>query len=115
MSNSEKRIYVDNAATTPVSEEVIKAMMPCFSEFWGNPSSLHADGQNAKAVVDEAREKIANAIGCAPTEIYFTSCGSESDNWAIKGAAYAAKGRRKIVTSKIEHHAVLHTCKALEK
>ena len=115
MSNSEKRIYVDNAATTPVSEEVIKAMMPCFSEFWGNPSSLHADGQNAKAVVDEAREKIANAIGCAPTEIYFTSCGSESDNWAIKGAAYAAKGRRKIVTSKIEHNAVLHTCKALEK
>ena len=115
MSNSEKRIYVDNAATTPVSEEVVKAMMPCFTEFWGNPSSLHADGQNAKAVVDEARDKIANALGCTPAEIYFTSCGSESDNWAIKGAAYAAKGRRKIVTSKIEHHAVLHTCKALEK
>lgn len=115
MNDSVKRIYVDNAATTPVSEEVIKAMMPCFTEFWGNPSSLHADGQSAKEVVDAAREKIANAIGCAPTEIYFTSCGSESDNWAIKGAAYAAKGRRKIVTSKIEHHAVLHTCKALEK
>ena len=115
MNNSEKRIYVDNAATTPVSDEVIKAMMPCFTELWGNPSSLHADGQSAKAVVDEAREKIAKAIGCTAAEIYFTSCGSESDNWAIKGAAYAAKNRRKIVTSKIEHHAVLHTCKALEK
>lgn len=115
MNNSEKRIYVDNAATTPVSDEVVKAMMPCFTELWGNPSSLHADGQSAKAVVDEAREKIAKAIGCTAAEIYFTSCGSESDNWAIKGAAYAAKNRRKIVTSKIEHHAVLHTCKALEK
>ena len=115
MNNSEKRIYVDNAATTPISDEVVKAMMPCFTELWGNPSSLHADGQSAKAVVDEAREKIAKAIGCTAAEIYFTSCGSESDNWAIKGAAYAAKNRRKIVTSKIEHHAVLHTCKALEK
>lgn len=115
MNNSEKRIYVDNAATTPVSDEVVKAMMPCFTELWGNPSSLHANGQSAKAVVDEAREKIAKAIGCTAAEIYFTSCGSESDNWAIKGAAYAAKNRRKIVTSKIEHHAVLHTCKALEK
>ena len=107
MNDSVKRIYVDNAATTPVSEEVIKAMMPCFTEFWGNPSSLHADGQSAKEVVDAAREKIANAIGCAPTEIYFTSCGSESDNWAIKGAAYAAKGRRKIVTSKITLYGLL--------
>lgn len=115
MSISDKRIYADNAATTPVSDEVVKAMMPCFTELWGNPSSLHADGQSAKAVVDEAREKIAKAIGCAPNEIYFTSCGSESDNWAIKGAAYASKKRKKIVTSKIEHHAVLHTCKALER
>lgn len=115
MSISDKRIYADNAATTPVSDEVVKAMMPCFTELWGNPSSLHADGQNAKAVVDEAREKIAKSIGCAPNEIYFTSCGSESDNWAIKGAAYASKKRKKIVTSKIEHHAVLHTCKALER
>ena len=115
MSGLNKRIYVDNAATTPVSDEVIKAMMPCFTEFWGNPSSLHTDGQSAKDVMDEAREKIAKALGCTPNEIYFTSCGSESDNWAIKGAAYAAKGRKKIVTSKIEHHAVLHTCEALEK
>lgn len=115
MDNSVKRIYADNAATTPVSQEVIEAMMPCFTELWGNPSSLHADGQSAKEVVDVARERIASAIGCDAGEIYFTSCGSESDNWAIKGAAYAAKGRKKIVTSKIEHHAVLHTCKALEK
>lgn len=115
MSNSNKRIYADNAATTPVSKEVIEAMMPCFSDFWGNPSSLHFDGQQAKDIVDEARKKIAAAIGCDSSEIYFTSCGSESDNWAIKGAAHAAKSRRKIVTSKIEHHAVLHTCEALEK
>lgn len=115
MSNSNKRIYADNAATTPVSKEVIEAMMPCFSDFWGNPSSLHFDGQQAKDIVDEARKKIAAAIGCEASEIYFTSCGSESDNWAIKGAAHAAKSRRKIVTSKIEHHAVLHTCEALEK
>lgn len=115
MSNSVKRIYADNAATTPVSQEVIDAMLPCFTEAWGNPSSLHEDGQRAKAIISESREKIAKAIGCTAAEIYFTSCGSESDNWAIKGAAYAAKSRKKIVTSKIEHHAVLHTCKALEK
>ena len=115
MDNSVKRIYVDNAATTPVSQEVIDAMLPCFKETWGNPSSLHYDGQCAKDVIDVARDKIAKALGCDAGEIYFTSCGSESDNWAIKGAAYAAKGRKKIVTSKIEHHAVLHTCEALAK
>lgn len=115
MNAPKKRIYVDNAATTPVSEEVVNAMMPCFLDAWGNPSSLHADGQKAKDIVVEAREKIARALGCEPNEIYFTSCGSESDNWAIKGAVYASKKRKKIVTSKIEHHAVLHTCQALEK
>ena len=115
MDNSIKRIYVDNAATTPVSREVLDAMMPCFTEAWGNPSSLHADGQRAKELLDGARTTIANALGCAPVEIYFTSCGSESDNWAIKGAAYAAKNRKRIVTSKIEHHAVLHTCEALAR
>ena len=115
MDNSVKRIYVDNAATTPVSQEVIDAMLPCFKETWGNPSSLHYDGQCAKDVIDVARDKIAKALECDAGEIYFTSCGSESDNWAIKGAAYAAKGRKKIVTSKIEHHAVLHTCEALAK
>ena len=115
MNQPKNRIYADNAATTPVSQEVINAMMPCFTDFWGNPSSLHEDGQKAKAVVDDARKKIADALGCLPEEIYFTSCGSESDNWAIKGAAYTAKNRRKIVTSKIEHHAVLHTCEALAR
>lgn len=115
MEQNQKRIYADNAATTPVSPEVVAAMLPCFETIWGNPSSLHYDGQVAKERLNEAREKVAQAIGCTASEIYFTSCGSESDNWAIKGAAYAAKGRKKIITSKIEHHAVLHTCEALAK
>ncbi len=89
--------------------------MPCFTDTWGNPSSLHTDGQRAKELLDASRAKIAATLGCEPSELYFTSCGSESDNWAIKGAAYAAGGRKKIVTSKIEHHAVLHTCEALAK
>ena len=113
---NQKRIYADNAATTSVSPEVIEAMKPCFEELWGNPSSLHTDGQRAKELVDAARAQVAAAIGCEPSEIYFTSCGSESDNWAIKGAAYMlGSKRKKIVTSKIEHHAVLYTCEALEK
>lgn len=115
MEQNHKRIYADNAATTAVSPEVVAAMMPCFETLWGNPSSLHHDGQIAKELLNEAREKVATALGCSASEIYFTSCGSESDNWAIKGAAYAAKGRKRIVTSKIEHHAVLHTCEALAK
>lgn len=115
MEQNQKRIYADNAATTAVSPEVVAAMLPCFQTAWGNPSSLHYDGQVAKELLTEAREKVAGALNCSASEIYFTSCGSESDNWAIKGAAYAAKGRKKIVTSKIEHHAVLHTCEALAK
>ncbi|MBE6600818.1 MAG: cysteine desulfurase NifS [Ruminococcaceae bacterium] len=112
----EKRIYADNAATTPVLPEVVEAMLPCFTELWGNPSSLHADGQAAAEKLIAARATIANVIGAAPSEIYFTSCGSESDNWAIKGAAAMAKnGRNKIITSKIEHPAVMNTCKSLEK
>ncbi len=108
-------VYADNAATTKVTKEVIDAMMPIFTEDWGNPSSLHSVGQNAKKILDAAREDIARELGCTANEIYFTSGGSEADNWAIKGAAHAAKGRKKIITSKIEHHAVLHTCEALEK
>lgn len=115
MDKPVKRIYVDNAATTPVSKEVLEAMMPCFTDLWGNPSSLHEDGQRAKELLVAARASIAASLGCDSAELYFTSCGSESDNWAIKGAAYAAKNRKKIVTSKIEHHAVLHTCEALAK
>ena len=92
-------------------------MLPCFSENWGNPSSLHAKGREAKAILDDARARIAACLGASADEIYFTSSGSESDNWAIKGAAsrMRAKGRTRIVTSKIEHPAVLETCRALEK
>ena len=110
-------VYADNAATTPVSPEVIEAMAPCFSEVWGNPSSQHGKGYEAKEALDDARSRIASCLGCRPDEIYFTSCGTESDNWAIKGAAalMKKKGRTHIVTTKIEHHAVLHTCRALEK
>ena len=110
-------VYADNAATTPVSPEVVSAMMPCFEESWGNPSSMHKKGREAKNMLDAARESIANTLGCQAQEIYFTSCGTEADNWAIKGAArrMKAKGRTHIVTSAIEHHAVLNTCEALEK
>lgn len=110
-------VYADNAATTPVSEEVIEAMEPCFREAWGNPSSQHAKGREAAALLDDARKRIASVFNCSANEIYFTSCGTESDNWAIKGAAYRMrkKGRTHIVTTAIEHHAVLHTCEALER
>ena len=112
-----KFVYADNAATTPVSREVIDAMAPCFESIWGNPSSLHSKGREAKDLLDDARSTIAKVFNCLPGEIYFTSCGTESDNWAIKGAALKmrTKGRTHIVTSKIEHHAVLNTCEALEK
>lgn len=112
-----KLIYADNAATTPVSPEVISAMAPTFEVAWGNPSSLHSKGREAKALLDDARSRIAKVLGCEAGEIYFTSCGTESDNWAIKGAALRmkAKGRTHIVTSAIEHHAVLNTCAALER
>ena len=112
-----KFVYADNAATTPVSREVIEAMQPCFEMQWGNPSSLHSKGREAKEILDDARERIAKVFNCLPNEIYFTSGGTESDNWAIKGAALKMKekGRTHIITSKIEHHAVLHTCESLEK
>ena len=110
-------VYADNAATTPVSREVVAAMMPCFESAWGNPSSLHEMGRDAKDILEDARARVAACLGAEPSEIYFTSCGTESDNWAIRGAAMRmkAKGRTHIVTSKIEHHAVLHTCESLEK
>lgn len=110
-------VYADNAATTPVSPEVIEAMSECFHTAWGNPSSQHGKGYEAKALVDDARARIARVLNCNANEIYFTASGTESDNWAIKGAAMRMKkkGRTHIVTSKIEHHAVLHTCEALEK
>jgi len=110
-------VYADNAATTPVSAEVLEAMMPAFKNCYGNPSSLHEKGREALDLLDDARARIAEVFNCAANEIYFTSGGTESDNWAIRGAAMRlkAKGKNHIVTSKIEHHAVLHTCQALEK
>ncbi|MBR7116939.1 MAG: cysteine desulfurase NifS [Clostridia bacterium] len=109
-------VYADNAATTAPLPEVISAMTECLENTWGNPSSQHSKGYEAKALLDESRERIAKVLGCCANEIYFTSCGTESDNWAIKGAAYRMKkkGRCHIVTTKIEHHAVLNTCAALE-
>ncbi len=110
-------VYADNAATTPVAREVIDAMTPVFESAWGNPSSQHSKGYEAKELLDSARARIAAALGCSANEIYFTSCGTESDNWAIKGAAerMKKKGRTHIVTTQIEHHAVLNACAALER
>ena len=110
------RIYLDNAATTAVSPEVLEAMLPYFTQCFGNPSSIHSTGRDARRVVDAARKQVAAAIGAQPQEIYFTAGGSESDNWAIKGTAFAKRSKgNHIITSAIEHHAVLHTCAWLEK
>ncbi|MBQ1339243.1 MAG: cysteine desulfurase NifS [Ruminococcus sp.] len=114
----EKRfIYADNAATTAVSEEVLESMLPYFREGYGNASSIYKLGRDAQKAIETAREKVAKAIGADPREIFFTSCGSESDNWAIKGTAdlMAGKGKKHIITSVFEHHAVLHTTEYLEK
>ena len=114
----EKRfIYADNAATTPVSEEVLAAMLPHFRTAYGNPSSIYKLGRDAQRDIETAREKVAKALGAEPAEIFFTSCGSESDNWALKGTAerLAKKGKKHIITSVFEHHAILHTCEYLEK
>lgn len=110
-------VYADNAATTKVSPEVVEEMALAFGEAYGNPSSLHTKGREAKEMISRARSRIAEVLGCSADEIYFTSGGTESDNWAIKGAArkLKSKGKNRIVTTKIEHHAVLHTCKTLEK
>lgn len=110
------RIYMDNAATTRVSEPVAQAMMPYLTEVFGNPSSVHSFGREARKALDYARAQVAQALGAEPKEIYFTGCGTESDNWAIRGAAYAHKDKgNHIITTTIEHHAVLHTCEQLEK
>ena len=111
-----QQIYLDHAATTPVRPEVLEAMLPHFGERFGNPSSIYPLGQDASDAVAQAREDLAAVIGASPREVFFTSGGTESDNWALKGfaRANAAKGRH-IVTSAIEHHAVLHACQALER
>lgn len=110
-------VYADNSATTRVTEPVLEAMLPYLSEQYGNPSSLYSFGQAAQAAVQKAREQVADALGAQTREIFFTSGGSEADNWAIKGVAemMAAKGKKHIITTKFEHHAVLHTTAHLEK
>jgi cysteine desulfurase len=108
--------YLDYAATTPVDARVLDAMLPYFREFYGNPSSVHRLGQKAEAAVDEAREKVAAVLHCSPGEILFTSCGTESDNLALRGGAFAKRnssGRKWILTSKTEHHAVSKTAEQL--
>ncbi len=113
---SKKFIYLDNAATTKVDHEVFEAMKPFFEEEYGNPSSAYTFAGKTAGKVEEAREQVAKFLGASPSEIFFTGGGSESDNWAIKGIAdsQSAKGKH-IITTKIEHHAVLHTCEFLEK
>jgi len=113
----EKRIiYMDHSATTYVRKEVVTAMIPYFTEHFGNPSSIYGIARESKRAVDAARAQVAKALGAEPEEIYFTSGGSESDNWALKGVAYANRKRgNHIITTQIEHHAVLHTCQFLEK
>ena len=110
-------IYLDNAATTKISDNVLNAMLPYLTEEYGNPSSIYTLGRNSAIAVNKARHQVAQALGCEDSEVYFTSCGSESDNWAIKSTAkmMALKGKKHIITSVFEHHAVLHTMDSLKK
>ena len=116
MIKMNKLIYLDNAATTKTAQEAVDAMLPYFTEYYGNASSIYSLGAESKKAMTEAREEIAGSIGASAQEIYFTAGGSESDNWALVAAAeaYESKGKH-IITSKIEHHAILHTCEYLEK
>ncbi len=112
----EKIYYFDNSATTKISKAVLDSMLPYLKDNYGNPSSIYLLGRESKDAIDTAREKVAKALGCESKNIYFTSSGSESDNWAIKGVAFANKDKgNHIITSSIEHHAVLHTCEYLER
>ena len=110
------KVYMDNGATTRVTEPVFEAMRPYFCEIYGNPSSFHSVGRESRRAVEAARAQVAKALGAEAREIYFTGCGTEADNWAIRGAAYAnVKKGKHIITTNFEHHAVLHTCRQLEK
>ena len=111
-----KRVYLDYSATTPVKEEVLKEMIPYYTELYGNPSSLYSEGLTAKEALDTARRRVADLINAEPREIIFTSCGTEADNWVLEGVADYMKDKGKhIITTKIEHHAILHTCEYLEE
>ena len=111
-----RQVYLDYSATTPVKKEVLDAMLPYFSEFYGNPSSLYAIAGEPKEALAKARKQVADLIGAGEKEITFTSCGTEADNWAVMGAADALKNKgNHIITTKIEHHAMLHSCEFLEK
>src|SRR5215471_18343091 len=111
-----RRVYLDSNATTPMRPQVVAAMMPVFTEHFGNASSIHWFGQEAKTMIDDARQQVARLINAEVSEIVFLSGGTEADNFAIRGIAESQKSKgRHIITSRIEHHAVLHTCKDLEK
>ncbi len=111
-----KHVYLDHAATTSVKEEVLQTMLPYFSEKYGNASSIYTIGRESKKAIEGARESVAEAINCEPKEVFFTGSGTEADNWGIKGVAFANRQKgNHIITTSIEHHAVLHTCKYLEK
>ena len=111
-----KRIYLDNAATTAVHPQVIEKMLPSFTDCYGNASSVHFVGRDARKALEDSRRRVAAVLNCKPQEVYFTSGGTESDNWALKGAAFANRKKgNHIITSAIEHHAILHTCEWLEK
>jgi len=117
MSEKPRTIYLDHAATTPVDPAVVEAMLPLFTEGYGNASSLHHKGRQAADALEEARQTVADVLGCKPREVIFTSCGTESDNLALRGVAFqqAEKGKRHLITSSVEHHAIGHTMEQLEK
>ncbi|MCL2176637.1 MAG: cysteine desulfurase NifS [Firmicutes bacterium] len=111
-----KHIYLDNAATTPVDEVVLNEMLPFFTDVYANPASQYYLGRQASEAVENARKRVADVLGCAPTEVYFTSSGTEANNWAIRGVAFANKDKgNHIITTKVEHHSVLNVCKQLQK
>ena len=111
-----KQIYLDHAATTPIKKQVLEEMLPYFSGKFGNASSIYTIGRESKRGIEQAREKVAKSLGCQPREVFFTGSGTEADNWAIKGVAYANREKgNHIITTAIEHHAVLHACQYLEK
>ncbi|MBQ6111600.1 MAG: aminotransferase class V-fold PLP-dependent enzyme, partial [Synergistaceae bacterium] len=110
-------VYMDHTATTPVSPEVMQAMTPYFSDVFGNPSSVYSFSRKSRAAIDKARSQVANALNADSSEIFFTGSGTEADNWALKGTLEKAKlsGKNHIITTQIEHHAILHTCEYLKK